>query len=302
MYFGSREPFDYFECGGCGAIQIRDIPADLARHYPSDYYSFSAGSAKPASPLLAALRRRRSDAWLGARGLAGRLLARLSRRRPAYFQWLDGIPLSTDSAIVDVGCGSGALLRKMQRDGFRRLCGLDPFIGETVRHPGGIIVHKRGLAEDTGRYDLIMLHHSFEHLPDPAVAMAQIASHLAPGGRVLIRLPIAGGYAWRTYREHWYALDAPRHLVIPTVKAMHLLAAAAGLEVERCFFDSDTSQFMASEAYRRGIPLVQQMRLPPVSSGEETARLRALADELNHKGDGDSGGFVLRQRQATAAS
>jgi hypothetical protein len=127
--------------------------------------------------------------------------------------------------------------------------------------------------------------------------MAEIARHLAPAGRALIRLPVAGGHAWRTYRENWYALDAPRHLVIPSLRAMGLLAATAGLEVERHFFDSDTGQFLASEAYQRGIPLIEQMRAPPPARGEvEMARLRNLADELNRKDDGDSGGFVLKRR------
>lgn len=298
MYFGSREPFDYFECGNCGTIQIRDIPADLGRHYPSDYYSFAGGSAKPTSALERALRRRRSDAWLGGGDALGRLLARLSKKRPAYFGWLAGLGLNTDSRIVDVGCGGGELLLKMHRDGFRNLSGLDPFIADTVEYPGGVTVHKRSLAEDDGRYDLIMLHHSLEHVPDPRATMAEIARHLAPGGHALIRLPIAGGHAWRTYRENWYALDAPRHLVIPTVRAMRLLAASAGLEVERHFFDSDIGQFLTSEGYREGIPLVEQMRSPPTRNEEEMARLRSLAEQLNRDDDGDSGGFVLG-RQTT---
>ena len=297
MYFGSREQFDYFECGHCGTVQIRAIPADLGRHYPPDYYSFAGGAGKPASALEIALRGRRSDAWLGAGGAFGRLLARLSKKRPAYFGWLAGMGLTTGSRIVDVGCGGGELLLKMRRDGFRNLSGLDPFVAATIDHPGGVTIHKRGLAEDSGRYDLIMLHHSFEHMPDPVATMAEIARHLAPAGRALIRLPVAGGHAWRTYRENWYALDAPRHLVIPSLRAMGLLAATAGLEVERHFFDSDTGQFLASEAYQRGIPLIEQMRAPPPARGEaEMARLRSLADELNRKDDGDSGGFVLRRR------
>ncbi len=296
MYFGSREQFDYFECGHCGTIQIRDIPADLGRHYPPDYYSFAGGAGKPASALEIALRRRRSDAWLGGGGAFGAWLARLSKKRPAYFGWLAGLGLTTGSRIVDVGCGGGELLLKMRRDGFRNLSGLDPFVTATIRLPGGVTVHKRGLAEDTGRYDLIMLHHSFEHMPDPLATMAEIARHLAPGGHALIRLPVAGGHAWRTYRENWYALDAPRHLVIPSLRAMRLLAATAGLEVERHFFDSDTGQFLASEAYQQGIPLVEQMRSPlPARGAEELARLRALADQLNRDDDGDSGGFVLRR-------
>ncbi|MDP2828654.1 MAG: class I SAM-dependent methyltransferase [Sulfuricellaceae bacterium] len=297
MFFGTREQFDYFECSHCGTIQICDIPANLGRHYPSDYYSFAPARTKSASKIEIALRRRRSDAWLGNDiGIVGRLLARMSRRKETYFEWIENTSLSTNSRIVDVGCGSGARLLKMQRNGFRRLSGLDPFIDETIEYPNGVTVYKRSLADDIGSYDLIMLHHSFEHMPDPVATISDIARCMSPEGRALIRLPIAGNYAWRTYRENWFQLDAPRHLVIPTVRAMRMLAATADLEVERYFFESKSDQFLSSEAYRQDIPLIEQKHLPR-RSVDELARLKMLADRLNREEDGDQGGFVLRWKR-----
>ena len=301
MYFGTHEMFDYFECSCCGTIQIGEIPTDLGRHYPADYYSFSPSSGKSASGIETALRRLRSDAWLGGGTAAGRLLARLSAKRPVYVDWLAGLGLTTDSRIVDVGCGGGQLLLKMRRDGFRNLSGLDPYIADTVALADGVTVRKRSLAEDSGQYDVIMMHHSFEHMADPVGTMADIARHLAPDGRALIRLPIAGGHAWRTYRENWYAIDAPRHLVIPSLRAMYALADTAGLVVERHFFDSDVGQFLASEGYCQDVPLVDQMRSPPVRSETEMAQLQAFAQALNRKDDGDMGGFVLRHRESARA-
>lgn len=80
---------------------------------------------------------------------------------------------------------------------------------------------------------------------------------------------------------------------------MHLLAASAGLKVERTFFDSKSDQFLNSEAYQQDIPLIEQGRSPLLRahSEDELARLRALADELNRNEDGDMGGFVLRRRR-----
>lgn len=298
MYFGTGETFDYFECRECGTLQIREIPPDLARHYPEHYYSFAGTPPKPRPALESRLRRRRTDAWLGHGGALGGVLGRLGRRRE-YFDWFRGIPLSSESHILDVGCGGGSLLLKMRKDGFAHLAGLDPYIRERIDYGGGLVIEKRALAEEARRFDLVMLHHAFEHVADPAATMAEIARRLAPGGHALIRLPIAGGYAWRKYRQHWYALDAPRHLFIPTLRAMHLLAVRAGLTIRRVFFDSDVGQFLASEAYQRDIPLVEQMRSPPrLRSEAELAQLRLLAERLNLAGDGDSGGFVLARADA----
>ena len=300
MYFGSRERFDYFECPHCGTVQIAAVPADLARHYPPGYYSFKAATPKPASSVERCFRRMRTDAWLGHRAGLAALFARLSRRRPQYLDWFDGVGLRLDSRIVDVGCGNGDLLLKLQRDGFMHLSGLDPFVAADIDYANGLSVHRRGLGEDEQCYDLIMLHHSFEHMTAPRAVMAQIAAHLAPGGHALLRLPIAGSYAWRTYREHWFALDPPRHLFLPTVHAMHLLAACAGLEIQRVFFDSDVGQFIASEAYAKDIPMTEQGRQPQRSAAE-LLRLRRQADELNEHGDGDCGGFVLRRADSGKA-
>lgn len=300
MYFGTRERFDYFECTHCGTVQIASVPADLSRHYPAEYYSFSAMKPKRTSALERHLRGMRTDAWLGGRRGIAALLARISKRRPEYLDWFDGMGLRTNSRIVDVGCGNGDLLLRLRRDGFARLRGLDPYVSADIDYGNGVTVHKRSLADDDQRYDLIMLHHSYEHMVAPRVVMAQIAGHLAPGGHALIRLPIAGCYAWRTYREHWFALDPPRHLFLPTVRAMHLLAASAGLEVRRVFFDSDYGQIVRSEAYANDIPLLEQNQKPQRDAAE-LSRLRRMADDLNERGDGDCGGFVLQRPVGSAA-
>src|SRR5436190_21957778 len=40
MMFGFRDEFTYFECARCGCVQIQEVPANLAKYYPDNYYSF----------------------------------------------------------------------------------------------------------------------------------------------------------------------------------------------------------------------------------------------------------------------
>jgi len=299
MYFGTRELFEYLECRACGSLQIVAIPSDLARHYPADYYSYGAGKAKPVSAGMLALRRRRTRAWLGCADSLGGLLARLSRK-PEYLYWFEGLALDVDARILDVGCGGGQLLRKLARDGFVCLAGIDPFLGEErIVYPEGVEIRRQSLEENDNIYDLVMLHHSLEHTADPRITLSAVTARLAPSGRALIRVPIAGSHAWRKYRQHWYALDAPRHLCIPSLRGMHLLAQSAGLTIERVFFDSDAGQFLSSEAYQLDIPLVEQMRKGHgFRSAAERTALNDAAKRLNLIGDGDCAGFVLRRALA----
>ena len=40
MIFGFRDEFTYFECSKCGCLQIMQIPRNMGKYYPSNYYSF----------------------------------------------------------------------------------------------------------------------------------------------------------------------------------------------------------------------------------------------------------------------
>lgn len=292
MYFGSREEFPYFECRACGTLQIVDVPTDLARHYPSDYYSYSA-AGKTSSPLEIRLRRRRTNAWLGCdAGIGGKLLATASKRKPNYLDWFRGLGLSTASRLLDVGCGGGQLLLKLRRDGFTRLKGVDPFLAQAMSQGPELSIDNHGLEQESGTYDLVMFHHSLEHMADPLAALAHARARLAEGGHILVRVPVAGCFAWRKFGPHWYALDAPRHLFIPSPRGMHLLAERLGLKVRRSFFDSDPGQFLASENYVNDIPLAAHAE-HPVPDPERLLGIAGFVDSLNHVGDGDCGGFVL---------
>src|SRR3974377_1257307 len=45
MMFGYRDFFRYFQCSGCGCLQISEFPKDMTRYYPSQYYSFMSASS-----------------------------------------------------------------------------------------------------------------------------------------------------------------------------------------------------------------------------------------------------------------
>jgi len=298
MMFGWREEFEYLECGRCGCLQIARIPEDLAKYYPSDgYYSYKPPKQKHVPGWLLKLRHERTRYFLGEFSLAGAALAMLSKR-PEHFDWLRG-RASLDSRILDVGCGAGALLLKLQREGFRSLVGADSFLQADIDYGNGVRILKRGVGGLDGQYDFIMLHHSFEHMPDPAAALRALASRLAPGGTLLLRIPVSDCHARRKYGLNWVAWDAPRHLHLHTVKSMRLLAAGAGMEISSIVHDSIGQQFTSSELYARGVPHVEHGKYrpgngPDAFSQQEWDDFQAQAAALNLKGEGDAACFYLR--------
>ncbi|MSQ48879.1 MAG: class I SAM-dependent methyltransferase [Betaproteobacteria bacterium] len=302
MMFGWREEFEYLECARCGCLQIATIPADLAKYYPSDaYYSYKPPKKKRYPNWLLRLRHERTRYFLGEFSIAGAALGLMSKRSE-HFDWFRR-RVSLASRIVDIGCGAGGLLLRLQRDGFRSLLGADPFIQADIDYGNGLRILKRGVEELEGQYDFVMLHHSFEHMPDSAGMLQLLARKVAPGGTLLLRIPVSDCYARRKYGLHWIAWDAPRHLYLHTRKSMALLAANVGMEISDTVYDSSAQQFSGSELYIRGVPYAEHGKYRPgpgnradAFSPQEWDGFQKQAAELNRKREGDYACFYLRAR------
>jgi 2-polyprenyl-3-methyl-5-hydroxy-6-metoxy-1,4-benzoquinol methylase len=107
---------------------------------------------------------------------------------------------------LDVGCGYGKLLLRMKRDGFLNLTGVDPYIEEDIHYRNGVKVFKKQIFELTEQYDLIMSHHSLEHMAQPLEVLKKIYELLKPKKYAIIRIPVASSYSWRHYGVNWVAL------------------------------------------------------------------------------------------------
>lgn len=311
MHLGLREWFDYFQCAQCGCLQISDFPPDMAKYYPPRYYSFAPPSRvdPPRTHRLRDWARRTRDRYaIAERGMVGRILYAgwpnrgLRRSMGARFPGggAKGLRLGRRSRILDVGCGSAALLLELQAAGFDRLVGIDAFLDDDLAYPGGLRVLKRTIHEMSGRWDVIMFHHSFEHIPDPQATLSAAAKLLAPDGACLVRLPLVSSAAWERYGVNWVQLDAPRHFFLHSIESLKRVAGQAQMEISKIVHDSGSLQFFGSELYLRDIPL------QPVVPTEVAARAAAFtpseleaferqAQTLNAEGRGDQAAFYLKR-------
>jgi len=292
--FGLGGEFWYDRCGSCGGLQLRDIPEDLHAFYPDNYYAFATAGASPGG-VRARIRRVRDALVFGGGRWATRWIEPLLS--PGMLQlrgWLEAAQADRGSRILDVGCGDGAWLRRLRDQGFEHVLGVDPFIANPIMHAGRLLVAKGTLDDITGEWDLMMFHHSLEHIADQRGTLARVAELLAPRGCCLIRIPTVSSYAWEEFRDRWVQLDAPRHLMLHSTRSLERLADAVGLRVDAVVYDSTMFQFEGSELYRRDRPLTE------LSSSTYTRRQRrrfaAKAAALNAEGRGDQAAFYLRHR------
>ncbi|AGY60474.1 class I SAM-dependent methyltransferase [Gloeobacter kilaueensis] len=299
MMYGMREEFDYFECGGCGCLQLADIPQDLSRYYSGGYYSLQPAEFVEDHPAVAFFKKQRVRYYLNRRHWLGYIVSRIARN-DEFRHWLPNLPLDFHSKILDVGCGNGQLLFGLYKSGFRNLTGIDPFIDGDRVYRSGLRIYKKQLSSVTEPFDFVMFNHSFEHMPEQQTVLKQVHRILEKDQFLLLRIPVASSYAWQHYREKWVQLDAPRHLYLHTQKSIEQLAAVSGFDLMQVTYDSTDFQFWGSEQYLRDIPLTasnsyQENPERSIFSKEQINDFRKRAAELNKLGLGDSACFYLRK-------
>jgi SAM-dependent methyltransferase len=303
MMYGTRDKFDYLECGNCGTIQITKIP-DLTRYYPKDYYSLASMDeiwfTKKFKRRLAA--RLAADYFVRGKNFIGKYLAKKKDWINFFFPASLKDPvlkLNFHSRILDFGCGVGKLLQILYHFGFRNLTGVDAFIESDIFYPNGVKVYKRNLSELEPFFDLIMLHHSFEHLANPLETLLEIHRLLEKDKFCLIRIPVVN-FAWEKYGVNWVQLDPPRHLFLYTEKSFRFLAEKAGFALEKIIYDSESFQFWGSEQYLRDIPMNDKRAYKgdiaeSIFTIQQIDAWQTQTEELNAQGKGDQACFYLRK-------
>jgi SAM-dependent methyltransferase len=149
------------------------------------------------------------------------------------------------------------------------------------------------IPKDLGPYypsDVIMLHHSFEHMADSEQVMKTCFERLNPGGRLLVRCPVADAAVWKEKQSLWVQLDAPRHLTIPSTQGFIAVAQRNGFEVQEISFDSSAFQFWGTALYEQGEKLDRQ-KISSYFSKKQLEDWEQKAIQYNQEGVGDQACF-----------
>lgn len=298
MMFGSKEEFSYIECANCGALQILEVPENLSEYYPLDYCSFKRDIIK-LGPISHFFRIRRDKFALFGKSILGRLW--YLKFPDKYLRNINklGIKFRRNPRVLDVGCGSGQFLRRLEEVGFTELIGIDPFLPKNI-HEGRIKLLKKTIFElkcqDT--FDFINLNHSLEHMPNQVEVLTEISKLLSTNGICLISMPIKTEYIWNRYGVNWYQIDAPRHLVIHTLKSFSYLVEKLNLKIKYFFFNSTPKAFWASEEYEKDIPqnAEQSFAKNPsksIFSEKQIEEYQKLVKKQNKINQGDQASFYL---------
>lgn len=148
--------------------------------------------------------------------------------------------------ILDVGCGDGVFLHRMQMGGWevtgvetsnrpveytRSVLGLEVFNGEL-----------KAAHFASNYFDVITFWQVFEHISDPHETLQEVFRILAPGGLLIIEVPNIATPAFWFFGKHYSFLQIPFHLYFFCPSTLRRITESAGFRAEfinfSCTFDS----------------------------------------------------------------
>lgn len=140
MMFGLRDLFRYFQCSNCQCLQIENIPVDITKYYPDNYYSYSTPQISKNIFKKFLMKSRDNYAVFGKSFMGKALFSKFPR---ADFDFFNLLNINKDTSILDVGCGAGFLLHSLREIGMKNLLGVDPYNDVNIEYRNGLVIHNK---------------------------------------------------------------------------------------------------------------------------------------------------------------
>jgi SAM-dependent methyltransferase len=138
-------------------------------------------------------------------------------------------------SVLDVGCGRGITLYFLKKWGWNCTgTQLSKNAAEYARSAFGLKIYEGDLLEAKfadESFDLVILAHVLEHVPDPLAYLREISRILTRKGVLILELPNAGNFLIDIFKEKWFGWDLPRHLYHFTPGTITRMLSQAGFKV-----------------------------------------------------------------------
>ena len=251
LFETTRKTFDLHSCGECVCLFLEPMPGaeEIAAFYPTQYW----WDRSPGGAL------RKLEATYRRLALVDHVsfIARAARTT---------VP-SGGARILDVGCGPATVLGLLKEKGFD-VSGVDlsARAAEIAARDFGIDVAVGSVQEanfPSDEFDVVVLLHVLEHVPNPRDVLTEIFRILKPNGRVVLQVPNIDSLQFSFFGIRWYGLDVPRHLIDYSRSSVLRLLRSCGFVDQRIrhFNLRDNAPALASSLFPGLDPVSRAVRL-----------------------------------------
>jgi len=287
VLFGVPQQWSLMQCQGCELTWLHNRPilTDIPKLYQS-YHTHDDPDVKFTRGIHRLKWRLRksilasTNQYSGSRTekLLGALLARLpglAENALATTLWIPG----PQGKLLDVGCGNGIFLKKMQQLGWSGY-GVE-FDPNSVKQAIALGFEvKQGALEEAkyedNSFDLLTMNHVIEHLAHPAATLAECFRVLKPGGHLMMVTPNMNALGHEQFKQAWRGLEIPRHLHLFTQKPLGQMTEASGftLKQSRSIARTAKNMYLASLSIQH-----KQQAKPDINNKDHKPAARAFAAE-----------------------
>tara|TARA_B110000971_G_C20027426_1_gene509676 strand:- start:685 stop:1431 length:747 start_codon:yes stop_codon:yes gene_type:complete len=122
--------------------------------------------------------------------------------------------------VLDIGCGPGWILSSLNNNWEKHGIEISEFASNYASKFGNIHC---GTLDDYNEtdFDVVIMNHVIEHIPDPISAINKIHSLLKKGGKLIIGTPDFDSGAARRYGSNFRLLHDPTHVSLFSSDSMH---------------------------------------------------------------------------------
>jgi ubiquinone/menaquinone biosynthesis C-methylase UbiE len=220
-----------YQCRICGLVYLSprpDTPEEIAEIYPSTYESYVTKRRFFVMMM-------RKIAW---RPEIAEIIARTS----------------PNSNIVEIGASTGEFLYELRKNGRKFLTGVDinseiARIAKDRYNLNFLVGQLENLNLPAGSFDVVIMRHVLEHLPDPVLTMKTVANILKPEGYCIITVPNIDSHTSRIFGPDWYGYQIPRHFFLFPQHTLTRIFEIAGLHIERVIHSAAPNIWIGSARF-----------------------------------------------------
>ncbi|NEN22319.1 class I SAM-dependent methyltransferase [Cryomorpha ignava] len=217
----NKELFNFDQCAECKLVFLNPrVPLDqLKNYYTSHYLPYRGAKAWGKFEKLVENSQQKLD------------LKRVNRVKAAH-------TISSESLILDVGCGLPSFLKACKQELNCKTLGID-FSDEGWKdqsaHFEGLDLQVAEIKDLPGSLhpDVITMWHYLEHDYTPLKNLCYLKSISKPTTKLIIEIPNFDSASRKKYGKHWAGWHTPRHISLFSPDNVELLLQKSGWKVSK---------------------------------------------------------------------
>lgn len=160
------------------------------------------------------------------------------------------IKKQTSGYLLEVGCGIGHFLYGLYQIGNWKIFGseISNYAAERASKYGKIFVGELydGPYKES-MFDIVIMHHVIEHMPDPVRNIKFVKKILKPGGTLILGTPDFDSACARRFGKNYRLLEDKTHTSLFSNDSMHRFLRDYGFDIDQVVYPFFETRFFTKE-------------------------------------------------------